>query len=101
LARTIGVGPRELEQYETGAAPAPVSVIIRLALALNGSASALMDDGREAWRDALHDLARAGADGSVDLVFAFCAIPDAKVRRAFLDLAWSVVEAQDREDLDD
>jgi transcriptional regulator with XRE-family HTH domain len=101
LAEMIGADPSDLERYETGAAPAPVSLIVKLARVLDASAGALIDEDQGAWSEALDDLARAGPDGAVELVSALCAIPDGRVRRAFLDLAWSIVDAQSRPDAED
>ena len=96
LAKAAGVDPRRLTLYEAGEASAPVSVLVRLAHALELSPAALFEDS--GWTDALNDLARAGAEGSVELVKAFAALPDGRMRRAFLNLAWTVVESQrDRE----
>lgn len=94
LAGAVGAEPSDLERYETGAAPAPVSLIVDLARTLDASAGDLIGDGPANWREALDKLARAGPDGSVELVSAFSSIPDGHVRRAFLDLAWTIVDAQ-------
>lgn len=94
LAEAVGVAPSDLERYETGAASARVSVVVKLARALHTSASDLIGDDQASWRQALGDLARSGPAGAVELVSAFSAIPDDRVRRAFLDLAWTIVAAQ-------
>jgi transcriptional regulator with XRE-family HTH domain len=96
LARSAGVDPADVEACETGATPTAVSLIIKLAKVLGGSAAELIGDDRGDWREALDDLARDGADGSMDLVFAFSSIPDNRVRRAILDLAWTLIDAQDQ-----
>ncbi len=96
LAKAAGVDPRRLTLYEAGTASAPVSVLVRLAHALELAPAALFED--DGWTEALNDLARAGAEGSVELVKAFAALKDGRMRRAFLNLAWTVVESQrDRE----
>jgi transcriptional regulator with XRE-family HTH domain len=94
LAAAIGAETLALVQIEGGVAPAPVAMVVRIAMALGASAADLMGEERQVWRGALQDLALAGPAGSVEMVFAFCAISDRQVRRAFLDLAWSMVEAQ-------
>lgn len=96
LADATGVGPRALEVYETGAAPTPVSVIVKLAGALDISAGELIDDQS----DDAPDPSRGGDDGSTELVLAFCAIPDARVRRAFLDLARTLVVVETQAEAD-
>jgi hypothetical protein len=40
------------------------------------------------------DLAKPGAEGSIELASAFCGISDRRVRRTFLDLARTIVAAQ-------
>jgi transcriptional regulator with XRE-family HTH domain len=92
LAKAAGVDARRLALYESGAASAPVSALVRLARALEISPAVLFEDG--GWAEALNDLARAGAEGSLELVQAFAALPDGDTRRAFLNLAWTMVEAQ-------
>ena len=94
LAEAVGAAPSDLEQYETGAASAPVSLLVRLALTLQITTSELIGDNQASWTEAVDDLARAGPDGTVELVTAFSSIPDDRVRRAFLDLAWTIVDAQ-------
>jgi transcriptional regulator with XRE-family HTH domain len=99
LARSAGVDPADVEACETGSAPAAVSLIIKLARVLDGSAADLIGDDRVGWREALDELARNGADGSMELVSAFSSIPDNRVRRAILDLAWTLIDAQDQTNL--
>lgn len=94
LAESVGAATTDLERYETGAASAPVSILVKLGKALGVAASELIGDDRTGWSAAVADLARAGPDGAVELVSAFAAIPDERVRRALLDLAWTIVDAQ-------
>lgn len=96
LAKAVGVEPQALGDYEAGAAPAPASVVIRIARALEAPASELIGEWREGWRQAVDELARSGADGTSDVMLAFTGITDARVRRAFLDLARTIVGAQAR-----
>jgi transcriptional regulator with XRE-family HTH domain len=96
LAIMTGASSREIEDYEAGVRAPPVSQIIKLAEALKGSAAQLIDGAREGWSEALTGLAQAGAEGSVELVSAFSSIPDVRTRRAFLEFAWSVAEAEGR-----
>jgi transcriptional regulator with XRE-family HTH domain len=97
LALSAGVAPAAVEACEAGSAPAAVSLIVKLARVLDGSAAELIGDDRGGgWRAALDELARDSADGSMELVFAFSSIPDKRVRRAILDLAWTLIDAQDQ-----
>ena len=98
LARAVGADPLELERYDAGAAP--VSLLVKLAEALGASADILIVGAPVSWRKALDDLAREVADGSVEAISAFFAIPDERVRRAFLDPAWTIVDAQGRSEPD-
>jgi transcriptional regulator with XRE-family HTH domain len=95
LAEMVGAAPEDIDLYESGERSTPVALIVRLARALGAPAVELIGEDSDAWREALILLARSGADGSVELVTAFSSIPDARVRRAFLDLIWRVVEAQE------
>jgi len=94
LAESVGATPSDQERYEQGATSAPVSLVVKLAGLLQVTASELIGDDQASWTEALGDLARAGPDGTIDLVSAFSTIPDDRVRRAFLDLAWTIVDAQ-------
>jgi transcriptional regulator with XRE-family HTH domain len=94
LAKSVGAPPSDMDRYETGATSAPVSLVVKLARALQVTASELIGDDQASWTEAVGDLARAGPEGTIDLVSAFSSIPDDRVRRAFLDLAWTIVDAQ-------
>jgi len=96
LARAVGVGARCIRRYEAGAAGAPISVIVRIARALGGSTSMLVDDEGDRWRHALRELVRRAPDGTAELVAAFADVRDPEARRAFLDLAWAIVRSQGR-----
>ena len=88
LAAMAGVGPRDLDRYEAGEAPAPVSAIIRFADAMGASAAEVIVGPRV--RD------RTAGDDPADLVTTFSAIADGRVRRAILDLARSIADAENR-----
>jgi transcriptional regulator with XRE-family HTH domain len=94
LALAGGVTSADVDQYETGLISAPVSVIVRMARVLNASAAELISGWRANWNDAVGELAKAGAEGTSELTSAFLEISDDRVRRAFLDLAWTIVSAQ-------
>lgn len=96
LAQLVGVHPDDVDRYESGASPAPVSTVIRIARALDAPASELIGEWREGWRKAVDELARGGADGTVEMMSAFSSISDIQVRRAFLDLARTIVGSQAR-----
>jgi transcriptional regulator with XRE-family HTH domain len=96
LGRLIGVSAHEIADFECGEQSPSVSTIVRLAEALGGSAADLIGEAQPGWTEALAGLARGGAEGSLELVSAFSSIQDGRQRRAFLEFAWTLVEAETR-----
>lgn len=96
LAQMVGIEPADVDRYESGVSPAPVSTVVRIANALGAPAAELIGEWPEGWREAVDELARGGAEGTVDMIAAYSNISDARVRRAFLDLARTIVGAQSR-----
>jgi len=94
LGQIVDVDAAELARYEAGASSAPVSVIVKVARALDSSAAELIGEWRSDWAEAVSQLARVGADGSIDLTRTFSRIEDWRVRRAFVDLVSTIVAAQ-------
>lgn len=100
LARMVGVEAADLDHYESGVSPAPASTVVRIAGALGAAVAELIGEWPEGWREAVDELARSGAEGTVDVIAAYSEISDAQVRRAFLDLARTIVGAQSRAESD-
>jgi transcriptional regulator with XRE-family HTH domain len=87
LAERLGVSFQQVQKYERGANRVAASTLLAAAQTLGTSISWLVGEetsGREDDEDVFRALARPGA---LEVLQAFNAIPDPRIRAAFLALA--------------
>jgi transcriptional regulator with XRE-family HTH domain len=87
LAERLGVSFQQVQKYERGANRVAASTLLAAAQTLNTTISWLVGEetsGREDDEDVFRALARPGA---LEVLQAFNAMPDARLRAAFLALA--------------
>ena len=103
LAERLGVSFQQVQKYERGANRVAASTLLTAAQTLNTTISWLVGEemsGREDDEDVFRALARPGA---LEVLQAFNAIPDPRLRAAFLALAkeMTTLEAAARSRLTD
>lgn len=91
LAERLGVSFQQVQKYERGANRVAASTLLNAALALGTSVSWLVGEevsGRDDDEDVFRALSRPGA---LEILQAFNAISDARVRAALLALAREMI----------
>jgi transcriptional regulator with XRE-family HTH domain len=91
LAERLGVSFQQVQKYERGANRVAASTLLAAAQTLNTTISWLVGEetsGREDDEDVFRALARPGA---LEVLQAFNAIPDPRLRAAFLALAKEMI----------
>ncbi len=94
LAERLGVSFQQVQKYERGANRVAASTLLAAAQTLGTTISWLVGEevsGREDDEDVFRALARPGA---LEVLEAFNAIPDPRIRAAFLALAKEMTAAE-------
>jgi transcriptional regulator with XRE-family HTH domain len=101
LAQALGVTFQQVQKYERGANRVSASMLVKIARRLDCSVASLIGEEAGVVSDGL--AARLAAPGALEVLDAYVKIPDARVRRRFLNLAVTLaggeVSAEDEEAL--
>jgi transcriptional regulator with XRE-family HTH domain len=87
LGEAVDLSFQQMQKYERGTNRVSASMLVRIARALDTSASALLGEGEAAISQRADTFQSLGVAGGLDLLNAFAKLHDADMRKALVHLA--------------